>query len=220
MGRSSTTVVERQESTQTPQATPEEREFNQLRLGQLREFDPLQRQINQLGGSLVSQLLAGQQLPGALAPLTAGIGPQQTQELTDEALRDLNVQLAKSGAGTFLESGASQAIGARTAGDIRRNVAESNLNRQLNLLNLAIGAPAQIQSPALTTAGQLGQSLAGLRSIRTTGTGSQTQTNPFITGNQIMSGIGTGIGVFGALGGFGSPFLAASGATGALGRRN
>lgn len=166
-GRTETRVVE--SGSQTVQPTAEERELQRIQLGQLQEFDPQQRSINRLGGELVQQLLSGGDLPGNLAPLSAGITEEQAADLSQSALRDLNVFLAGQGAGTFLESGASQAIGARTAGDIRRNVVESNLNRLLNLLNLSIGAPAAIQDPALSTSAQLSQRLAGLRGVTTTG---------------------------------------------------
>jgi len=78
-----------------------------------------------------------------------------------------------------------------------------NMNTLLNLLNLAVGGQAQIQQPVLQGQSQLSSNLAGLRSVNTVGTTQATQYNPFISGSGILSGIGTGIGVFGALGGFG-----------------
>ena len=208
-------------SSQTTQAKPtkEETALNQLQLGQAQAFDPMQRQLNQLGGSLISQLLTGQaNLPGFLGDISGGvnanaqmtspgqisqnqnigqnyatqgntyidpsqyamqspgslgqnygnaantymdpsqfsvqnpgnigqnyglggygtntqtymnpadyqIGEGLISDMTGKALSDLNVQLAKSGGGTYLESGASQAVGGKTAGDIRRNVGQFN----------------------------------------------------------------------------------------------
>ena len=72
-----------------------------------------------------------------------------------------------------------------------------NLNNLLNLLNLAVGGQAQIQAPVMQQQAQLSQNLAGLRTINQQGSSSQTtQANPF---SSLMGGIGTGIGVFGAL---------------------
>lgn len=144
---SGTTVVN---STTTPTPTAEETAMNQLQLKQAKELDPYQTNVNKSALGLANQLLTGQNLPGYLNPLTQGITSNQQystpnyidpmygnlgegaiSDLTGKALGDLNTQLAMSGAGTFLESGASQAIGAKTSGDIRRQSYESNIERQL-----------------------------------------------------------------------------------------
>lgn len=159
-------------------------------------------------------------------PLSAGIFDEgMTNEIVKNALRDIYPQFQAMG--LPIESGVAASVAGRTAGDIRRGVAKGNLERQLaireanlnvsqntqyqnmnnllNLLNLAVGGQAQIQQPVLSTGGTLGNRLAGLRSVSQTGTttgatsGSTVTTNPFLTDSDIFSGIGTGIGVYGAL---------------------
>ena len=127
-------------------------------------------------------LLTGQSnLPGFLSRLPGGISPDVTTGIVDESLRDLNTQLAKSGAGTFLESGPAQTIGVRTAGDIRRASEEFNIGNLFNLLNLAVGGQAQVQQPILATGQLLSSRLAGLRSTTNTltGTSQSTRQLPF-----------------------------------------
>lgn len=195
MGREKTTQQSSGTQTQQYQASPEERELNQLQLDQAKAFDPTQRLINQNAGNVINQLLTGNTagLPGFLGTLARGIDPSVTQGLVNDSLRDVNVQLAHSGAGTMLESGPSQSIGARTAGDIRLASEESNLNRFLNLLNLGVGGQAQIQQPILATSQMLGGRLAGLRSGTSSTTSNQTTygMNPFLKSFQQQAGKGT-----------------------------
>lgn len=146
--RSSGTTVVNQTTTPTP--TAEETAMNQLQLQQAQAVAPLQTDVNKSALGLSKSLLTAGALPGYLNPLTQGLpqGPTYTTptyldpnmgivgenaiaDITAKSLKDINVQLAKSGAGTFMESGASQSIGARAAGDIRRSTYESNLERQL-----------------------------------------------------------------------------------------
>lgn len=192
MGKSKETVVNNTSQTAQYTPTPEEVELNKLNLAQAKEFDPQQRQINRQAGDVVSNLLTGntEGLPGFLRTLARGVDPSVTQGLVDQSLRDVNTQLAASGAGTFLESGPAQSIGARTAGDIRLASEESNLNRLLNLLNIGVGGQAQIQQPILATSANLGSRLAGLRSMSGTSTGTQTSygMNPFIKSFQSAAG--------------------------------
>ena len=190
------------QSSQSTQYTPtaEETEFNKLQLAQAKEFDPIQRELNAKGGNLINKLLSGDSnLPGFLAKLPAGISPEVTQGIVDQSLRDINTQMRASGAGTFMESGAAQSIGARTSGDIRRAAEEFNIGTLFNLLNLGVGGQAQVQQPILSTSNMLSQRLAGLRSVNQTGTmTSQTRrsydffTSPFTTA--MAGGTGQGAG--------------------------
>lgn len=194
MGKSKETVVTQSSQQQTPQPTAEEVELNKLQLEQAKAFDPIQRELNTNAGNLINMLLTGRSdLPGFLKNLSGGIDPSVTQGLVDESLRDVNAQLRKSGAGTFLESGVAQSIGARTAGDIRRASEEFNIGNKFNLLNLATGGQAQVQQPALSTANMLSQRLAGLRPVTTTGTGSQVKNTPFLN-TAFAGGLGQGLG--------------------------
>lgn len=169
MGSTKTTTTEQKV---TP--TPEEVELNQLRLRQAKATEQQQTNVQQQGLNLVAQLLTGQQLPGYLSTLPGGITDDQASNLAQKAVNDIRPGFQASG---ILDSGVAADISARTAGDIRRSVGEFNIGNLLNLLNLAVGGQAQIQSPILQNQGQLGASLAGLRT--TTGTTTQ-RSNPFL----------------------------------------
>jgi len=177
-----------QSSTTTPQRTAEEIRLQQIQLGQAEAADPMIRQLQQEGGEAMSALLRGQPLPGNLAALSRGITPEVTGELVQESLRDIRPGLQEAG---LMDSGVRAALEARTAGDIRRNVAESNLSRLMNLLNIGVGGQAQVQQPMLTTTGQLGQALAGARTIRSTGQ-TTTPQKPWWQG--AVTGFSTGLG--------------------------
>lgn len=169
-GKSQTNTQGDSQQQVTPQRTPEQQELDRITLAQIKEFDPMQRQLNQNAGSLVNSLLRGEALPGYLGKLPGGISPEVTQDITNKSLNDVNYQLAKSGGGSFLESGASQSIGARTASDIRTQAEQFNLQNLLQLLNLGVGGQAQVQQPIIGSTGQLGQRLAAVTPVSTTGT--------------------------------------------------
>ena len=187
-----------QETTTTTKVEPsaEERALNRLQLERMQATQGQAIESDVAGYNLLNTLLTGGTLPGNLAGLGLGITDDMATQMAREGIRDIPPQLQSAG---LLDSGVGQSIVARTAGDIRRNVAESNLNRQLSLLGLTVGAPAQISAPYLTTGQQLSSRLAGLRS--TTGTGTQTITggNPFLTSFQTALGRSLGGGTFGAL---------------------
>ena len=186
IGTQETTQIE--ETTQRVEATPEEQELNRLSLERVRAAQPGQIQTQQSGLSLINQLLTGQDLPGFLKGLPGGISPEVTGNIVQQSLADVRPGLQASG---LLDSGVRAELEASTASDIRNQSEQFNIGNLLNLLNLAVGGQAQIQSPLLGQSGQLGQQLAGLRS--SFGTSQTTQTNPFITGKDITSGIGTGV---------------------------
>ena len=167
------------------EATPEERQLNQLQLEQAKAFDPIQRQLNANGGNLVNQLLTGQALPGYLNRLPGGISPDVTQHIVDQSLRDLYPQFQSSG---ILDSGVAASIAGRTAGDIRASAEQFNIQNLQQLLNLAVGGQAQVQQPMLQTTSQLGGRLAGLRSSTST----VTAMNPFLKSFQQSAGQGLG----------------------------
>ena len=177
-----TTASGQQSQTMTPTPTAEETEYNKLMLDREKFLDPQIRQTQGQGLDLVSQLLAGKELPGYLKGLPGGISEEVTGSIVDQSLTDLNTQLAKSGAGTFMESGASQAIGTRTAADVRNQAAQFNLGNLQQLLNIGVGGQAQVQAPIAAFSGQLSSRLAGLRTVQSTGTSSSQQQftyNPF-----------------------------------------
>lgn len=174
------------------EATPEERQLNQLQLEQAKAFDPIQRQLNTNGGNLINQLLTGQALPGYLQG-ALGVSDEQTQSMVDASLRDLYPQFQSSG---ILDSGVAASIAGRTAGDIRNQNAQFNVQALQQILNQAVGGQASVQQSSLNTTNQLGNRLSGLRST------SQTlyQMNPFLksfqqsAGSSFGSSIGQGAG--------------------------
>lgn len=218
------TKVEQQTTgTTTPTATPEETELNRLQLEQMKAIQPESIALQKSAFTLGNLLLKGQDLPGFLEPLprgaTAGEIPlsagrfdeDMTNQIVQEAMRNLMPQFQKMG--VPIESGVAASVAGRTSGDIRRGVAEGNIERELaireanlnvgqatefqnintllNLLNLAVGGQAQIQQPVIATGGTLGQRLAGLRSVETTGTTTQTR-NPFL--ENFYGSLGTTLG--------------------------
>ena len=209
--------------TSTATTTPEETELNKLQLEQMKAVQPESMALQKSAYQLGNLLLKGQDLPGYLEglpkgatageiPLSAGkFDEGMTSEIVKNAMRDLFPQFQKMG--VPIESGVAASTAMRTSGDIRRGVAEGNIERDLaireanlnvgqstqqqnmnnllNLLNLAIGGQAQIQQPVIATGGSLGQRLAGLRSTETTGTSTGTR-NPFM--ESFYSAAGTSLG--------------------------
>ena len=178
----------------TPSQAPGEAELTKIQLGQAQAFDPLQRQIQAAFGDLALKLGRGEDLPGFLSGLPGGIGPELTSEIAQKAVEDIRPGLNQQG---IIDSGTARELEAIVAGETRRGSAQFNLNNLLQLLNIGVGGQAQVQAPAIQSQGLLGQRLAGLRPVSSTGT--STTKNPFLTGSDIFGGIGTGIGVFGAL---------------------
>jgi len=194
MGKERTTV--QTSGTTTPQATPEERRLNELEIARQEATNPGQIQVQQSGLDLINRLLGGQSLPGYLSTLPQGINETVTQDLTQKAISDLQPTFQQSG---LLDSGVNAAISGRVAGDIRRSVAETNMNNLFNLLNLAVGGQAQIQQPLIAQSQILSQRLAGLRSTTSSGTQTNMGANPFM--RSFQSSLGSTFG--GASFGFG-----------------
>lgn len=157
---SSTTVVNQ---TTTPTPTPQESAKNQLQLSQLQAFDPYQRQLDVNAANVINKLLTGStDLPGFFRDIYGGVNsnlavnppgalnassyqttnpadlnasqyqvsPEQTNELAAESVRGLPNYFQTQG---LLDSGTAASITARTAGDVRRNVLERNLNVGLDV---------------------------------------------------------------------------------------
>lgn len=205
MGKSKETVVQQGSTNSSTQYTPtaEETAFNKIQLGQAQEYDPYQREINKNSANFINSLFTGNYsgLGAIFEPLARGTNEDVVSGMTSSSLRDLNAQLKKSGAGSFLESGASQSIGARTAGDIRQNAQQFDIGTILNLANLAVGGSAQVQQPALNITSQLGQRLAGLRGVTQNGSSTMNQSsygqNPFLKSFSQSAGSSLGAGGFG-----------------------
>lgn len=187
----STTVVNQQTERQ-PSA--EERRLNQLDINLREATQPGLIRTQTAGLELAEQLLRGSEpLPGFFQELSGGISPQIQSEIAQEAVKDI---LPSFQAGGLLESGVAADIAARTAGDIRRASQEFNIGNRLNLLNLALSGQAQIQSPVLAQAANLGQRLTTLGTTTTSGTAMETfkGQNPFLKSFQTSFGSSLGQG--------------------------
>ena len=147
---------------------------------------------------MAEQLLQGRNLPGYLEPLPFGISEDVTGSIVQNSLRDLNTQMAASGAGTFMESGVAQQAGVRAAADVRNQASQFNLQNLQQLLNLAVGGQAVPLAYGESVGGQLGQRLAGLRSVNQTGNSNTTNLsmNPFMKSFQQSAGTSLGKGIF------------------------
>jgi len=189
-----TTVVNQ---TTTPTPTAEETELNKLQLEQARAAQPYALEAQQKGYGLINALLAGQALPGYLNTLPGGISPDVTQGIVNQSLRDVASQGNVFG---ISDSGTMQSIAGRTAGDIRLSAEEFNLQNLMQLLNLASGQAAQNQQIQGGTVSALGQRLAGLRPVTTTGTTTGTQTS-YSSSNPFLTALPTAGSLFGGVGG-------------------
>lgn len=158
---------QQQTQTTTPQRTPEQEELDKIALGQARDFDPIQRELNRRGGNLINQLLLGDSnLPGFLSELPGGISEDVTTDIARKSISDLQPTFQQNG---LLDSGVNASVSGRVAGDVRRNSAEFNLGNLLNLLNLAVGGQAQVQAPSLSQTQLLSQRLANVTPVTSTG---------------------------------------------------
>ena len=168
-----------QSGTQTqktqPEPTPEQTEYNKLRLGQLKETEPFETKAIKSGVTLSDLLLTGQGLPGYLSKLPGGISPEVTQEIVDRSLGDVRAGLQGGG---LLDSGVRSELEARTSSDIRTQSEQFNLGNLQQLINLAVGGQAFPLDASQGFGSQLSQSLTGLQGSTMTGS-SAGQSNPF-----------------------------------------
>jgi len=173
--KQTTQTSQQGQQQQSYQPSAQEKEMWDIQLGQARELAPGQTDTAKQMNEVIQNLLAGGggSLAGVFNKLFTGIDEDMTNQLVQESIADIPAWMQKQG---VLDSGATASITARTAGDMRRNVAENNLTRVFNLLQTGLGYGGQQQ--------QLGtQSLAGLTSaLKGTGTTS---------GNFSQSGMST-----------------------------
>lgn len=197
MGKEKTTTTTDTSQSQRVTATPEETAYNQMQLKNAQELNPQSQALQGAGINLGTLLLQGMQLPGYLKNLPGGISPEVTQGLVDQSMRDVK---SFANQGGILDSGVSASIAGRTAGDIRMNSEQFNLQNLQQLLNLAVGGQAQPLQISSTAGGQLGQRLAGLRQTDLSGNNTATtkSMNPFLKSFQTSFGqsLGTGSGKF------------------------
>jgi len=182
------------EATQQATPTPEESELNRLRLEQYRQTAQPQTDVQLRGLSLIEQLLSGStDLPGFFGQMGEGISPETigttATRLAGEALpgfQDLGL----------LDSGVmGKEISRSIANELLFPAEQFNIGAKQNLLNLALSGQAQVQQPITAGNQLLGAQLAGLRSVRSTGTGTTTGTtsrNPFL--ESFYGSLGTTLG--------------------------
>ena len=202
MSREKTTT----ENTRKVEQTAAEKAINESEARITQAAEPGRLAVQQGGFDFATDLFSGLNTGSAnsnlINQLLAGISPELTQEISQNAVQDILPSFQSSG---ILDSGVAASIAGQVAGDTRRNVAQFNLGNLFNLANLAGGQGAQVQSTAIGQSGNLGNRLAGLRTI----TGNQTVTspNPFLQSLQRSAGssIGglAGDAVSGGFGGFG-----------------
>jgi len=190
---SSTTTINQ---SSTSSLSPNQEALAGLAYQRESALDPMIRDVQSQGLNLAGLLLRGQDLPGYLGGLPAGIDESTTQSIVNKALSDQAPMFQGSG---LLDSGVRASIGARTAGDIRTQVAQFNIQNLMQLLNQALGGQAQVQQPILGFSQNAGNILSNPANRSSSGTQTTTQSggpNPF------LQAVGTGLGTFGALGGF------------------
>ena len=190
------TTTETQSTASEQRAKPTDQEQRILNAQEqiFMQSVPGQERLAELIPQTVEGILSGGKgLPDIYNSLFAGISPEITNELAGEAVSDIMPGFQSSG---ILDSGVAASVAARTAGDIRRNVAENNLQRIYNLLGLGLGQGLAQQSVGSGQGTALGGQLAGLRTVTSTGTGSgmttTTQMNPFLKSFQTSFGEGMG----------------------------
>jgi hypothetical protein len=202
-GSSKQQETQQQQSTATQSYTPsaQERELIDARAKAELGLIPQQTKLQETGMDLVQKLLAGgTDLPEFFQGLT--ISPEMATSLSQKAVRDIMPQFQSSG---ILDSGVSASVAGRSAADIERQVAEFNIGSKFNMLNQALGGQAQVQAPIAAGSQLLANQLARTGTTTTTGFQSGTgtvvnQANPWAWLNPAIGAVGTGIGVWGALG--------------------
>jgi len=190
---SSTTTIN---SSSTSSLSPNQEALAGLAYNREAALDPQITGVQSQGLNLASLLLQGQPLPGYLGGLPGGIDETMVNNIAGKAVHDIQPTFQSSG---LLDSGVNASISARTAGDIRTQAAQFNIQNLMQLLNQALGGQAQVQQPILGFSQNAGNILSNPANRSSSSTSNTTQSggaNPF------LQGIGTGLGTFGALGGF------------------
>jgi hypothetical protein len=187
MGSQKSTTTSSGYQKATPTAM--ENQLNQMQMGMLQDGGVMGGQY----GDIINKLLLGQSLGGNYSNLY-GIDSGMASQMAQESVRGIPAYMQQHG---MLDSGTAASVYGRTYGDTLRNVAQFNTQQQGNVLQMGLGGMLQGQGLNMGLQEMLGNRLAGLRTIRTSG--SETTKSPMFTGSNIMQGIGTGIGVFSAL---------------------
>lgn len=153
--------------------------------------------VNKAALGDVTSLLLGQNLPGYLQKLPYGISPDVIDSIVKYSLRDMNSQLANSGVGSYMESGAAQQAGVRASADVRNQAEQFNLGNLMQLLNIGVGGQASTQTPMLGYSSQLSGLLKGTGTTSGNFSGSTIGMNPFLKSFQQSAGTSLGKGQWG-----------------------
>jgi hypothetical protein len=178
------------DTSQEREVTPEQKELDRLALERAQANQQGLIGLQGSGLDFMTQLfggLGGQELGGPIGDVLRGIDPSVTQGLVDQAVGDVNLGAQAQG---LADSGIRAELAARTSGDIRRSVAESNLNRIMGLANLATTGQAAVQQPILGSQSALGGRLAQFGTTR--GQTIQRTPNPFLSSFQSSFGSALG----------------------------
>ena len=170
-------------------AAPGEAALNQIDLDRAKASASGLQGVDQDSIAMMRALLQGGGMPGQYSGMMGGITDDMATDMAREGIRDIPAQLQTGG---LLDSGVGQSIMARSAGDIRRNVAQYNVDNLSRILGMALGAPQALQAPMATSAGQLSSRLGGLRSVTQTGSSTTFGPNPFM--ESFQTGLGKTLG--------------------------
>jgi len=196
--KKTTTQEQSQSQTQRAKATPQEQRELDRREQLSIAAQPGQKQLAANLPNIFNNLLTGKGLPGFLQPLTQGISPEVTDEITQKAVADLLPSFQNAG---ILDSGVAASVAGRAADDIRRQSVQFNLNNLFNLLGLATGGATNVIQQGSNAAFQFGNQLAGLRTLTNSGTSrgvtESRGMNPFLKSFETSLGktIGSGFGL-------------------------
>ncbi len=168
MGGEKTTT----QTSQTAQATPEEKALMQQQIDMNNFMKPFAQQNYADLSKNIQAILEGNQ---PMAEGVGGINAGQTQEMVNASLRDVMPQFQSAG---ILDSGAAFQGGVRAAADIRNQNAQFNVSAAQNLFNLASGGQSNLQGQYQNNTNNLTNQLAGLRTVNTSG--STIGMNPFL----------------------------------------
>ena len=188
-----TTTISPQTTTQTvtPEALPQQKELLDLQVQREKATIGPQTDLQLQGLDLISQVLAGGDLPGSLADISGGIGDidfgsfgridpsegvlgeEAIADISRKAVGDIQPFFQQQG---IIDSGTNLEVSGSIAGDIRRQVAESNLQRQLAIREGNIGRDfAQNQFEASSQFSQEGFNIGNLFNLLNLGVGGQAQ---------------------------------------------
>ena len=167
-GQSTTKTKGSSNTNQTQQATASaaESQLNDMVTGQLQNVYPKTQDTQLSTLNFINNLLAGNSV-GGLGTTQYGITEDQTRSMAKSAVSDALPAFQQFGA---LDSGAALEAASNVAGNVYNQNAQFNVQNALNMINSIFQGQYNAQLPIANAMGGMQSSLAGLRSINTTGT--------------------------------------------------